>query len=67
MYVKNEPTVIRPARISRAPRYITPAPPTPSSTVEASDSSEVVVRVRNTFSRSRRTPPAKTAASRSSA
>ena len=65
--MKNEPTVMRPARISLAPVYITPAPTSPRRTVEESERAEVVARVRNTLSRMRRTPPSKTAASRPSA
>ena len=65
--MKNEPTVMRPARISLAPVYITPAPTSPSRTVDESESAEVVARVRNTLSRMRRTPASKTAASRPSA
>ena len=58
---------MRPARISLAPVYITPAPTRPSSTVDESERPEVVASVRNTLSRMRRTPPSKTAASRASA
>ncbi len=58
---------MRPARISLAPVYMTPAPTSPRSTVEESERAEVVARVRNTLSRMRRTPPSKTAASRPSA
>ena len=58
---------MRPARISLAPVYITPAPTSPRSTVEERERAEVVASVRNTLSRMRRIPPSKTAASRPSA
>ncbi len=65
--MKKAPTVIRPARISRAPTSITAAPTTPSSTVEASDRTALAEIVRKTLSRMRRTPAANTSASRGSA
>ena len=58
---------MRPARISLAPVYMTPAPTSPRRTVEESDRADVVASVRYTLSRMRRTPASKTAASRASA
>ena len=67
VYVKKPPSVSDPARICRAPTYITAAPTTPIRTVDASPITEVAVSVFMTFASSRATPPAKTSASRDSA
>ena len=67
VYVKNPPSVSVPARIWRAPTYMTTAPTTPSMTVEERLMMLVDVSVLSTLSSRRFTPAAKTFSSRASA
>ena len=65
--IMKPPSVSVPARICRAPMYMTVAPTTPISTVAERLISEMAVRVRITFSSRRSTPPENTRASAASA
>ena len=65
--MKKPPSVSVPARICRAPTYITDAPTSPRSSVEDRPMTEVEVRVFSTFVSRRPTPVPNTSASRDSA
>jgi len=65
--VKKPPRVSVPARICRAPTYITAAPTRPRRSVEDKPMTDVEVRVFSTFVSRRPTPLPNTSASRDSA
>ena len=65
--VTKPPRVSAPAKISRAPTYITTAPTTPMNRVADRLMPAITVSDWSTLSSSRRTPRAKTASSRASA